>query len=75
MIRQEKLTRIQALQSELYDLCRDGSAAADPQAFSAGLLAWEATRLFWYAVRGDSVGASEKFGYVLEAVERIKRHQ
>lgn len=45
---------------------------ANPQAFNAGLLAWESVRLFWYAVKGNKDGINEKHGYVLEALRRFE---
>lgn len=67
------LDEIQTIQNRLHDLYQSHSQDKEPVVFYAGLLAWEATRLFWYATRGDWVGVSDKFGMVIEAVEKLRR--
>lgn len=76
MTKQEKLNQIQALQDQIYDLYRAdfNGNAENPAAVLAGVLAWEAVRLFWYTVAGDQVGVKEKTGYVREALDRFRHH-
>lgn len=63
--------QIQRIQDELYYLFRaDNLQDEQPDAFHAGLLAWEAVRLFWYFfVTGHDGG---KFDQVSMAFNRLK---
>lgn len=68
---QEILDRLQHLQTELDDIRRplDGNSPK----FWALYLAWECTRIAWYAMRGDNADALNKLDRIDYTIEELTR--